>query len=83
MEEELNFMNKSVPIGSEGFKPNSYLSEEEWKKCRQENRCFRCKKVGHLASACRTRPRTEDYYSRSSQSNSSPQSIPLNLQARR
>jgi Ty3 transposon capsid-like protein len=83
MEEELNFMNKSVPIGSEGFKPNSYLSEEEWKKCRQENRCFRCKKVGHRASACRTRPRTEDYYSRSSQSNSSPQSIPLNLQARR
>jgi hypothetical protein len=78
-DEELNFINKSVPIGSEGFRPNSYLNEEEWRKCRQENRCFRCKRVGHQASACRAKFPTN-------QPNSYPmttQTFPLNSPARR
>ena len=79
IDEELNFINKSAPKGSEGFRPNSYLNEEEWRKCRQENRCFRCKRVGHQASACRAKLPIN-------QPNSYPmttQTFPLNSSARR
>jgi hypothetical protein len=71
--DQLNFVKRS----EKGYRPNPYLSKEEWERLKRENRCFRCKRENHLARDCPL--------NRSNSRNNGPSadSNPLNFQARR
>jgi Retrotransposon gag protein len=74
---EVNFINRN-----DGFRPTSYLlNRDEWDRLKREKKCFRCKRMGHLAHECRRFPsQTRGPYRGY---NSRPYQPSLNSQARR
>lgn len=82
--EQLNFIRRN---DRGNYRPNPYLSREEWEKLKKEGKCFRCKRGFHVARDC---PLNRNNSSGSGKTqgndpNSRPVSNfnPLNSQARR